>query len=141
MREIGVVEKLEKGKAKVKVDKKDECSKCGMCLFSAGAKSTTFTCENKLGAKTGDTVVIDLTEKGKLPGILLVFLVPLILIGISAVISLVVIKKEMWMLILSLISIAVWFFILSFIDKKFKNRTGFIPVIVEIKNKENNENE
>lgn len=141
MIEIGKVVGFDKNRAKVEVDKKDECSKCGMCLFSNGAKSTVFTCENPIDAKDGDLVEIEMTSRGKLSGAVLVFLVPLILIGLSAVLSLLVIRKEMWMLYLSLISISLWFFILSFIDKKFKNKKGFIPVITKIIDKENESNE
>ena len=137
MIETGKVVGLEKNKAKVEVDKKDECSKCGMCLFANGAKSTVFTCENPVGAKVNDLVEIEMTGRGKLSGAVLVFLVPLILIGLSAVLSLLVIRKEMWMLYLSLISVSLWFFVLSFIDKKFKNKKGFIPVISKIIDKEN----
>lgn len=141
MRESGKVVKIENGKAKVEVDKKDECSKCGMCLFSEGAKSTTFVCDNALGAKEGDEVVLEMAEKGKLSGAILVFLVPLTLIGISAILSLLVIKDQMWMLYLSLTSVVAWFFVLSLIDKKLKNKSGFIPIIIEVVDKEIEENE
>ena len=132
MREVGIVDKLEDGKAKVKVDKKDECSKCGMCLFSEGAKYVVFTCENKANAEVGDTVEIEITEKGKLRGVILVFLIPILLIGISSVVSLFLIKNEMWILYLSLIFVSVWFIVLSFIDKALKNKFGFIPSVIKI---------
>lgn len=141
MKEVGVVEKLDKNKAVVKVDKKDECSKCGLCLFSEGAKSTTFTCDNKLGAVVGDNVVLETEGKGKLLGAVLAFLVPLILIAISVLISLLVIKLELYALLLSLASVSIWYIILAVIDKKLKNKTGYIPVIVEIIKKETNKDE
>ena len=39
MVEQGVVTAVKGNRATVRVDKKDECSKCGMCLFPKGASS------------------------------------------------------------------------------------------------------
>lgn len=141
MREEGVVVKESKGYVEVKVDKKDACSKCGMCLFSENANHTIFTAKNVKNAKVDDKVIIDVKEKGKLLSIFLIFLVPLILIGLSAVIAFTAIKKDIWMLILSVIFIVVWYTILGFIDKKLKLKTDFCPEVVEIIDKGDSENE
>ena len=132
MREIGTVERLENNFAVVKVDKKDECSKCGMCLFPQGANSVEFVAENKIGADVGDRVIIEKGENGKLQGALLVFLVPLLLIGLSVILGLYVIKWELSVLILSGSLIILWYIILSIIDKKLKYLNSFKSVIVEI---------
>ena len=132
MREVGTVERLENNFAVVKVDKKDECSKCGMCLFPQGANSIEFVADNKIGAKTGDKVIIEKGENGKLQGALLVFLVPLLLIGLSVILGLYVIKWELSVLILSGSLIILWYIILSIIDKKLKYLSSFKSVIVEI---------
>lgn len=135
MVEQGIVTKTEKNTAVVKVEKKDECSKCGMCLFPKGASSIDFNAVNKVGASEGDTVIIDTQNDGKLLGAILVFLVPLLLIGVSALIGFLVIQWELSVLILSVLLIALWFVILSVIDKKLKKTAGFTPVIIQIINK------
>lgn len=132
MREIGIVTETDGEYAVVKVDKKDECKSCGMCLFPKGASSIDFRAENRLGAKTGERVLIDTEKDGKLLGATLAFLIPLILIGLSAVISFLVIKSEIWMLILSVLFVVLWYTILAVIDKKLKKSTNFCPKIVEI---------
>lgn len=132
MREVGTVLNTKGEFAEVKVDKKDACSKCGMCLFSENASHTIISCENKVGAKKDQTVLIEMAQRGKLLGIFLIFVIPLILIGASVLISLLVIKNELWTPVLSVVSIAVWYLILSLIDKKIKKRTGFCPSIIEI---------
>ena len=132
MREVGTVERLENNFAVVKVDKKDECSKCGMCLFPQGANSIEFVADNKIGAQKGDKVIIEKGENGKLQGALLVFLVPLLLIGLSVILGLYVIKWELSVLILSGTLIILWYIILSIIDKKLKYLSSFKSVIVEI---------
>lgn len=144
MQEIGKVEKVENGFATVRVDKKEECSKCGMCLFSSGANHIDIKAENKIGANVGDTVIFDNSGSGKTLGIVLVFLVPLLLIGVATLLGLLVIKRERWVLILSLIFLVCWLLILSAIDKKLKTKSSFTASIIKViditENTENTEN-
>lgn len=139
MKEIGIVSKIQKDIATVKVDKKDECSKCGMCLFPQGVNAITFSANNKVGAKLGDTVVIERYADGGLLSALLVFLVPLILIGVSVFLGLCIIKWQLSVLILSLSLIILWYIILSKIDKILKRKWGYKTVVVEILRSDNNE--
>lgn len=132
MIEQGIVTEVSQKTATVKIDKKSECDKCGMCLFPKGASSTLIIATNKIGAKQGDIVTIQTQKDAKFLGAVLVFLIPLILIGISAVIGLVIIKNQLWVLFLSLISIVLWFAVLSLIDKKIKKLSGFSPEITSI---------
>ena len=142
MQEVGQVKKVDGDYATVTVNKKDECSKCGMCLFPKNANATEFQAKNSADAKVGDTVLIEIKEGGKLPALLLVFLVPLILILLSSVIANTVIKMEIWTLWLSLISVAVWFAILPIIDKAIKKTQAFsVEVVKVIKSEKENENE
>ena len=134
MKEFGIVTAVDKNRATVKVDKKDECSKCGMCLFPKGANAVEFNAKNDLDAKVGDKVLIETEKDGKLIGAILAFLVPLILIGISALIGYLVIKSEIWILILSLVLIIAWYVVLSLIDKKIGKTVSFSPKIIKIIN-------
>ncbi|MBQ3116231.1 MAG: SoxR reducing system RseC family protein [Clostridia bacterium] len=139
MIEVGSVTKVKGKRAEVKVEKKDECSKCGMCLFPKNASSINFNANNDIGAKEGDLVKMEMSEKSKLVGALLVFLVPLILIGISAVITYVFIKKEIYLIAISLPLVVIWFVILAFIDKKIAGTKNFSPTIVQIIAQKTNE--
>ncbi len=132
MREIGVVTKIKNDKATVKVDKKDECSKCGMCLFPKGASSVEFEAINNVSAKQGDTVIIETKKEGKLLGAALAFLVPLLLIGVALLLNYLVIHNELITLGIAVGLVAVWYVILTFIDKKIKNTVGFSAVVTQI---------
>ena len=132
MREQGIVTSVKGKHATVKVDKKTECDKCGMCLFPQGASSTEFNVANKIGASEGDLVTIETAKDAKFMGAMLVFFVPLVLIALSMVLAVVVIKNEIYALLISVVSIAIWFFVLSIIDKKLKNTKSFSPQIVSI---------
>ena len=140
MIEQGVVTEVSGKKATVKIDKKTECDKCGMCLFPKGASSTLISASNKIGASVGDKVTIETQKDAKFIGAVLVFLVPLILIGISAVIGLIIIKNELSVLLLSAGLIVIWFIILSAIDKKIKKLSGFLPEITAINQKQQEKN-
>lgn len=142
MQEIGQVKKIDGDQAVITVNKKDECSKCGMCLFPKNADATEFTAFNLAKAKEGDNVLIEIKEGGKLPALILVFLVPLILILVSSVVANTLIKMDIWTLWLSLISIAIWFAVLPVIDKAVKKTQAFSVEIIKVitKTKEN-ENE
>ena len=139
MQEVAIVKQLQQDKAILSVNKKAECSKCGMCLFPQNANAVEFTATNSVGANQGDTVLIEVKDGGKLPALLLVFLVPLLLILVSTVVALSVIKIEVWALWLSLISLAFWFLVLPLIDKGLKKSTKFSVDIIKIvsTNKEN----
>jgi len=71
-------------------------------------------------------------KDGRLLAALLVFGVPLTLIGLSAAIGYLWIKKEIFVLVLSLIFLLLWYTILAVIDKKLQKLSGFSWKIVEI---------
>ena len=132
MTEQGKVVEIKGNFAFVEINKKTECDKCGMCAFPKNASSIKLRAENDLGANVGDTVVLEREDKGKLLGTLLVFLVPLLLIGISVLVGYLLIKSEIWILILSVINIALWYTILAVIDKKISKLSGFKSKIVKV---------
>ncbi len=137
MREQGEVISVKKARATVKVDKKDECSKCGMCLFPKGASSVEFDAENKLNAKQGDTVIIETQKDGKLLGVALAFLVPLLLVGVAIALNYLVIFNELITLGVAVGLVVVWYAVLALIDKKLKKTVNFSTKIVEIINEKN----
>ena len=132
MTESGKVVKTEGKYATVRIDKKDECGKCGMCLFAANASYTEMRARNDAGAAVGDEAVVETAESGKTLSAVLVFLVPLLLIVLAAVIGLFIIGKEIWILLLSLIFILSWYTILGLFDKKLRKSDKFCARIVRI---------
>ena len=140
MIEQGKVTKIKGNYATVSINKKEECSKCGLCLFSENANSIEVQAENNLNAKVGDEVICERVADGKFIGAVLCFLVPLLLIGLACLINYLFINVEIWILILSLAFIILWYTILAMIDKKIKNKQNFKFIITEIvKHKEKNE--
>ena len=140
MKEVGKVTKIDGKFATVTVPKRDECSKCGLCLFPKGASEIELNAENSLGANLGDNVIVESTEKTKFLGVVLAFLVPLLIVGLMVGLSFVIANAEIYLAIGSLVLIFLWYTILTFIDKKLAKNKNFASVIIEIlKEKENNE--
>lgn len=132
MREMGVVTEINGKTTVVSVDKKDECSRCGLCLFKEGTNKAEFFVRSEADVSVGDTVEIEGSEKGKLVGAILVFLVPLLLIGVAVALNYLFIKSEIWILVLSVITIALWYMTLAFLDKRLKLSGTFNARIVSL---------
>ncbi len=141
MTEIGEVVKIYGDSADVAVSKKDECSKCGLCAFPKGAEKTIISATNEIGAKVGDVVTIKAQKDLRLTSMMLVFLVPLMLIGLATLIDYLFIGVEIWILFLSVIFIVLWYTILAIIDKKVFRNKNYCHVIVSIDTEKNNEND
>lgn len=135
MIEIGEVKETKGNIATVIVNKKDECSKCGLCAFPKNASSIEIRCYNEVDAKKGDLVEIEKKESGKLLGALLVFLVPLLLIGVAVLIGLLAIGNELFIPLIAVGLIVIWFVVLGLIDKKLKTLKSFTSKILSIKTK------
>ena len=135
MTEKATVVKTDKTGAVVRLDKRAECDKCGLCAFPKNAGSIEMHAFNNAGANAGDEVIVERSEKGRFLGAILVFLVPLLLIGAASVIALLAIKQDIWVLFLSIIFLAAWFAVLAALDKKLGRIKGFAPVIVKIEQK------
>lgn len=140
MRETGVVTEIRGGTSVVAVDKKDECSKCGLCLFKEGTNKTEFYVKSESGVSVGDTVEIERSESGKFTGVLLAFFVPLLLIGLAVAINYLFVKNEIWILILSVGFITLWYVILALSDKRLRQSAAFSARIVAVKNNVRTEN-
>ena len=141
MKEVGKVTKIDGKFATVTVPKRDECSKCGLCLFPKGASEIELNAENSLGANIGDNVIVESTEKTKFLGVVLAFLVPLLIVGLMVGLSFVIAHAEIYLAIGSLVLIFLWYTILALIDKKFKNLKKFSAVIIKIIHEKGEENE
>lgn len=135
MTEKATVVKTDKTGAVVRLDKRAECDKCGLCAFPKNAGSIEMHAFNNAGANAGDEVIVERSEKGRFLGAILVFLVPLLLIGAASVIALLAIKQEIWVLFLSIIFLVAWFSVLALIDKKLGRIKGFAPVIIKVEQK------
>ena len=134
MTENGIVVKTENGIV-VKVDKKTECSKCGMCAFPKNASHIDLKATSEIAVKVGDEVTVETSESLRFLSALLVFGVPLVLIGACALIGLLVFKSDIITLVSAVVITALYFVVLHFIDKKILKNKKFITKIIAVTKK------
>ena len=137
MKEVGIITKLNGEYVYVKVDKKDECSKCGMCAFPKNANSIEIFAKNNVNAKKDEQVIVEIKDKGKMLGFLLVFIVPLLLLGGAILLNFLVVHNELLTMGIGIVLIALWYFVLSFIDKFLKKSNKYGAEVVAVINKKN----
>lgn len=82
MKETGVVHKVRGKFATVRFDRKTACENCNMCLKPREANYVELRLKNNLNAKEGDSVEVVMGDRAVLTAALLVYAVPLIIMGI-----------------------------------------------------------
>lgn len=133
MTERGVVTETRGNTAVVSVEKREQCKACGMCLFKDNGKAQ-FYADNTVGAKVGDTVVIENRESGKLLGAILVFLIPLVILGAAVLAVRLFAIDDLFIPIIGIGAIAVYYAFLALMDKKFRKIKAFTSTVAEIVN-------
>ena len=123
MFESGEVKRAEGGRATVVMRPAGGCAGCNRC---AGKNGRELIADNAIGAKAGDIVSVEISERSRLAAAVTVFLIPLL----GSLIS------ELWMFLLGVILTVLSYTIVWAADKLLKNRKGFLPVIVKIEKME-----
>jgi len=78
MEEKGTVLEVHGNMAKIQIESKEVCRGCQLCSLGSG-KSKIFQVENLVGAKKGDSVVIEVPSTDLLKGAFILYLLPAIL--------------------------------------------------------------
>lgn len=131
---IGVVLETDAATAKVKINRHGECSNCGAC---PGDSAMVIDVSNKICAKPGQRVIINMPENNMLKAAFAVYLMPLIaaIIGFSAgtVISTAAgINSTFMQILMTVIFVTVSIVNIKSFDKSAKNGKLSQPEIVRI---------
>jgi len=139
MTEQGKVIKVERGRATVEIPRKSACDKCGMCLIIPTKQVVTITLDNGVGAKVGDTVELSMGANYVLLASVLTYLIPLLFFALGLILGVVIIN-ELAGIIGGILFAVIAYVIIAILDKKFKLKRGFAPMISKIISKgESNE--
>lgn len=131
MTERGVVTKVKGGKATVQFDRKSACDSCHMCAVTKDGMKVQIVIENTLGAVVGDFVSVRMGERFVLTAALIVYIIPLVLVGIG--IGAGSLLSELAQVLLAVGGLAVGFVIAFLLDRfVIRKRKGFAPQMVEI---------
>ena len=81
MTERGVVTKVKGNRATVEFDRKSACDSCHMCAVTRDGMKVKIVIDNTLGACVGDVVDVAMGERFVLTAAVIVYIIPLVLVG------------------------------------------------------------
>ncbi len=131
MRETGVVHKVRGRFATVRFDRKAACENCNMCLKPREANYVELRLENTLNAAVGDKVEVAMGDRAVLTAALLVYAVPLIVMGAALGFTY---TLELWIcLTVSFGAMIFAFAAVSLIDRfVLRRRPEYMPKMIAI---------
>ena len=130
MIEKGVIVKIKGDKATVQFDRKSACDKCHMCAVTKDSMKVQVVVKNTLNLNVGDYAAVEMGKRFVLTAAFIVYIIPLVLVGIGIGIGSVI--SEMWQAILALIGLVGGFVISVVLDRVLRKKKGFVPVMVDI---------
>ena len=139
MVEIGKVIKADDKHKTVTVefDRKSACGKCGMCLMAENNMKVELNLSNKVNAVIDDMVEVKMGEGYVLTSALIVYTIPIVLVGLALFIT----RNLSEIIQLISIGLALILGIIAAVisDRKIRNRKGFCPEIINILEKSKEE--
>lgn len=122
MIEFGKVVDIEKGLARIELDRSDTCAKCGLCSTNTEKKNYLFFPDDS-GLQPGDRVRIEISPKVVLKSSLITFLVPIMGIVLGIIFSILIknilqINPDILMVISIIAFLGLSFILVKFLDKR-----------------------
>ncbi len=133
MRQTGKVIGLKGKTAMVRFQKSDACGHCNAC-FKLGGNQADIEIENSLGAREGDSVVIELHGKTVVKASVIVYGVPLV--ALVAGIALGSVLGDLYAALGGVLFAAGAFFLLRALEPKFSKMNEFKPVMIDFAQEE-----
>ena len=141
MIEQGIVKKTIKDKALVEIVRSSACKKCGACQIDPEEKVVIAHATNSAGAKTGDTVEVELNFEAVMSASLIVYIIPLVAFFLGSLIGFYGIRigakgpeNPVIALLTGLVFIAIAYLIIKVLDKKGRFGRKYNMKVVRIIN-------
>ncbi len=137
--DVGTVVDIQNGLAIVEYSRSDACDTCKLkaFCFQKGGDVTKFTMKNNLNVKKGDIIQFEISPQMRILSSFLVFILPIIfMIGSYFLCKSAIGLSENISIVVSLISIAVAFIFVKFIDGQIKKKAMIQPKMVAVINSE-----
>ncbi len=119
MTQIGRVVSVSRDEAKIEVRRASACGEnCAMCKGGCMPTKHIATVKNAAGAKAGDMVRIDTSDKDVLKSAFLVYFLPVMILFVCYGIAIIISDNELIAAAIALLGFVVGFFILRLVDRK-----------------------
>ena len=137
MTEQGVVLSVKNEFAKVRVGRNSACASCGKCGMTERQKYVDFYADNAVGAKEGETVVLDIPDTNSAKFAFVGYFVPLAP-ALGLLFLALGLKWEEWIAALLFMGgLAIGFAVVALIDKFRKHKWMETPQIVQVVHQQN----
>ncbi len=131
MTERGVVTKVKGNRATVEFDRKSACDSCHMCAVTRDGMKVKIVIDNCLDASVGDVVDVAMGERFVLTAALIVYIIPLVLVGVGIGVG--SLLGELAQVLLALGGLLVGFGVAIALDRcVIRKKKGFAPRMVAI---------
>jgi len=130
VQEIGEVVKLKKNNAVVRFDRKSACDSCHMCAVTKDGMKVETVIPNSLNVNVGDFVAVEMGDKFVLTAAVIVYIIPLLLVG--AGIGIGILFSETMQIILAVAGLLLGFGIAILLDKVVRKKKGFSAQMVRV---------
>lgn len=131
MTERGKVVDIKGKKAIVRMERRASCKDCNMCGFGANDKFVDLVAENDKNAVVGDYVELTFSTKMVARAISVIYVLPVILAGISLIITTALELGE-WLQLIIAIGALLSCVLFVYLAEKFFRKKKYSPVIINV---------
>ena len=127
--EVGTVDKIKGNLYYVKLSKSEKCEGCKVCDFGKN-KSITVPSLTEVDCKVGDSVIIRSPVKKRYLSSIIMYLIPIVVMLVCAIITYNATKDDLTVLISCAIGLVVSFLVIFILDKLVRNKDN-MPLIIK----------
>ncbi|ABW19246.1 SoxR reducing system RseC family protein [Alkaliphilus oremlandii] len=139
MRQCGVIISIDGERAKVSLQKQSACGDCKGCRWGEDNMKMEVEAINRIKAKVGDRVEIDMEHQNVLAAAFIAYVIPLITLILGVILGSMILdkidivqNKEVGAGIFGLVLTAISYGIIRLKENSFKQNQQFIPIITGI---------
>ena len=131
MTERGKVVDIKGKKAIVRMERRASCKDCNMCGFGANDKFVDLVADNDKNAQIGDTVELTFSTNMVVKAMGVIYVLPIILAGLSLVIT-TTLKLSEWLQLGIALGSLLTCVMFVYLAEKFFRKKKYSPVIINV---------
>ena len=136
MREQAIVVKTTGKIAVLRIQKRPECEGCKICAFKEGQSVVKVKAKNTVGAKAGDTVIVQAEKDNRLLASFIVYILPILFAAAGAAVGFLALGDQLWAALCCVAGLVLGFAAVFLLDKWAARSRGFGMEIAQICPKE-----